>query len=1082
MPPTNSTREIHPAARARFAPSFVSTGQRFALNAIAVLALMAAGKPASAEYFTYQGQMQIQTIAGDVCSSLLSENTFNIVVYGRDDGPQRIDGYLYGDKIVHAHITGNGLNQLSLTFPGESASHAMRLRMTGEGSFAGELPAKSLVSALSFCKFSNAQIKFARIATRTREAYEQAANLFQSDARAVQAYVLGTQGKIKEALPALQEALTLKEKAYGAGHPQLLANYFLLAQIHEAEGSYPDELPLYRKAIAVCDQAYGPESPCAGVMLTYASGALLQNGNNGEAESSVRRALAICDKVLGPEAPVSGIGLNTLGAVLIYTGRYGEAEATLNRALAINKKSYGPENANVGISLNDLGALYRFTGQYGRAEAALRQALAIDEKALGHDGGLTILNRIVLAQILRVSGQYAAAEPLAREALATAEKVLGPERPDHPALSKALIALAEILRETGRYGEAEPLYRRALANSLKYLGPEHPDVATISMLLAKQLRATGRDAEASTLLIRAYRISHVSDNQMITWRVPGELMQLYGAGKSAKPTVAIFYGKEAVNDLQQLRGNLKGSANGAQEAFVSAAEVSSVYRTLADLLIADDRLSEAQQVLAMLKEQEFYDFTERSSDSSVHKTVATLNTPEKELDELSGKDVVLGKEYGALQAKFTKDHQLSPQEHERLNTLRKAMDAAQANFDARAAAIAKSANDPEAQKRRQHEINDYSRAFQGTLRDLGHDAVLAQYFILDDKVSILLTTPNVVIARDAVVKRDELNEQIRAYRKTLSNATQDPVPQASALYRLLVAPIADDLRQAGAKTLMLSLDDTLRYLPFAALYDGKHYLIENLAIVMVTEAVRDKLAKLPAANWTVWGLGVTKGGPGFAALPYVGMELNGIAGQKGILSGKVLLDTAFNEGSLRDGLDQAYPIIHIASHFQFTPGSMHDSFLLLGDGSRMTLAQIRTKLNFSSVDLLTLSACETALGDDSVAHHGIEVEGLGAIAQQAGAKAVLATLWPVADSSTALLMRKLYQAHKVDHLDKAEALREAQLALLRGTEQADGVLEGKRGLTRVGTAQTIGNFKSDPNAPFAHPFFWAPFILMGNWL
>ena len=80
MPPTNSTREIHPAARARFAPSFVSTRQRFALNAIAVLALMAAGKPASAEYFTYQGQMQIQTIAGDVCSSLMSENTFNIVV------------------------------------------------------------------------------------------------------------------------------------------------------------------------------------------------------------------------------------------------------------------------------------------------------------------------------------------------------------------------------------------------------------------------------------------------------------------------------------------------------------------------------------------------------------------------------------------------------------------------------------------------------------------------------------------------------------------------------------------------------------------------------------------------------------------------------------------------------------------------------------------------------------------------------------------------------------------------------------------------------------------------------------------
>ena len=117
---------------------------------------------------------------------------------------------------------------------------------------------------------------------------------------------------------------------------------------------------------------------------------------------------------------------------------------------------------------------------------------------------------------------------------------------------------------------------------------------------------------------------------------------------------------------------------------------------------------------------------------------------------------------------------------------------------------------------------------------------------------------------------------------------------------------------------------------------------------------------------------------------------------------------------------------------------MDDSFLLLGDGSRMTLAQIKTKLNFKNVELLTLSACETALGDDSTEHHGAEVEGLGAIAQQAGAKAVLATLWPVADASTATLMRALYQAHKDDHLDKADGLRQAQLALLSRFECGSG--------------------------------------------
>jgi CHAT domain-containing protein len=1048
----------------------------------ALLALLAAAAPAAADVVSYQGQLQFQPKAGDLCSAMSSESAFPISVYVRTDGPIRIDGYLLGDKIVHAHISGNSLDQLSITFPGDSPSQNIRLHPAGAGAFAGELQAKTIVAALSSCEYSRAQIRFARVGTLTQAAFEQASTVFQLDAATVQAYVQGRQGKVKDALVALQQALAAKEKAYAAGNPQLLPNYFLLASLHQAEGSYPEEVPLYRKALAVCDQAYGPDSPCAGLMLTYLSDALLRTDNISEAEPAARRALAIVDKVFGPEAPISGIGLNALGCALLYKGLYSEAEATLNRALALNTKAFGPESANVATSLHNLGLLYRLTGQYGRAEADLRQALAIDEKALGHDNPLTILTTLTLSQILCTAGQYAAAEPLARQALASAEKVLGPERADHPAMSLALVTLAEILRETGRYREAEPLYRRALANSLKYLGPDDRIVGAISMLLAKLLRATGRDGEAQALLLRAYRVAHVSDNQMIKWRVPAEMMQLYATGKLAKPTVAIFYGKEAVNVLQALRGNLKSSDREAQASFVGASEVSSVYRKLADLLIAADRLSEAQQVLAMLKEQEFYDFTDHASDSAVRKTSVTLSAPEKELEDLSGKDVSLGKEYGVLQEKYRKEHQLSAQEHERLDALRKEMDAAEATFETRAAGIAHDSSDPEAQKRRLQQINDYSRSFQGTLKDMGHDAVLAQYFMLDDKVSILLTTPNVVVAREAMIKREDLSEQIRAYRKTLSDPTQDPLPQARALYRLLMAPIAEDLRQAGAKTLMLSLDDTLRYLPFAALNDGKSYLIETLAIVMVTEAVRDKLGKAPNANWTVWGVGVTKGGADFSALPYVGVELNGIAGQKGILTGKVLLDSAFTESSLRDGLDQGYPIIHIASHFQFTPGSMDDSFLLLGDGNRMTLAQIKTKLNFNAVELLTLSACETALGDDSVAHHGIEVEGLGAIAQQAGAKAVLATLWPVADSSTAVLMRALYQAHKVDHLDKAEALRQAQLALLSGTAQTDGALKGERGLTRAGTAQAPGNFTVDPRAPFAHPFYWAPFILMGNWL
>jgi CHAT domain-containing protein len=161
---------------------------------------------------------------------------------------------------------------------------------------------------------------------------------------------------------------------------------------------------------------------------------------------------------------------------------------------------------------------------------------------------------------------------------------------------------------------------------------------------------------------------------------------------------------------------------------------------------------------------------------------------------------------------------------------------------------------------------------------------------------------------------------------------------------------------------------------------------------------------------------------------------------------------------------------------------MDDSFLLLGDGSHMTLADFKTKLNLNGVEMLTLSACQTAVGDDNASRHGVEVEGLGAIAQQSGAKAVLATLWPVADGSTALLMSTLYKAHKVDRLDKADALRQAQLTLLKGSAKVDPDAKSVRGLTRVSVAEGPANFTPDPGKPYAHPFYWAPFILMGNWL
>jgi CHAT domain-containing protein len=194
----------------------------------------------------------------------------------------------------------------------------------------------------------------------------------------------------------------------------------------------------------------------------------------------------------------------------------------------------------------------------------------------------------------------------------------------------------------------------------------------------------------------------------------------------------------------------------------------------------------------------------------------------------------------------------------------------------------------------------------------------------------------------------------------------------------------------------------------------------------------------------------------------------------------VLLDREFNESATKAALKQRYSLVHIASHFVFKP-SDKESFLLLGGNEHLTLDQVRISSTpfFDGVELLVLSACDTATGGGS---NGKEVESFAVLAQRQGAKAVMATLWPVADRSTQELMRRFYENRVTaggvlrERMTKAEALRQAQLALLRGQ------IKGQPSESRKAVADSnLREFKADPNALWSHPYYWAPFVLIGNW-
>ena len=221
---------------------------------------------------------------------------------------------------------------------------------------------------------------------------------------------------------------------------------------------------------------------------------------------------------------------------------------------------------------------------------------------------------------------------------------------------------------------------------------------------------------------------------------------------------------------------------------------------------------------------------------------------------------------------------------------------------------------------------------------------------------------------------------------------------------------------------------------------------------MYTSVTRAKLRDSVSAQWQVAGLGVTKAWPEFTALAGVKSEIASIVktNSGGLMPGESYLDEAFTATQLKAVSQRKFPLMHVASHFRFSPGTEVNSFLLLGDGQHLTIGDIRTQnYRFDNFDLLTLSACDTGLGGGRD-EQGKEIEGFGVIAQQQGAKSVLATLWQVSDQSTAMLMTDLYRRRQSDGLTKVEALRQSQIAL-------------------------------HSNSKYSHPFYWAPFILMGNW-
>ncbi|MGA2569240.1 MAG: CHAT domain-containing tetratricopeptide repeat protein [Terracidiphilus sp.] len=782
--------------------------------------------------------------------------------------------------------------------------------------------------------------------------------------------------------------------------------------------------------------------------------------------------------------------LNDMGPAYASLGQKQKALETYNQALNLWRETGSRQGE--AMTLNNIGRLYRDLGQHQTALDYYNQALPIWREVGNRNGEALALSDI--GRAYADLGQPATALEFAAQAL-------------------------PIFRETGS--------RRGEAMALNNMGRDHSDLneAQQAYDLDLQALAIWREVkdqrnEAQDLMTLAWAYSEMKQPEMSFAsalaalglakatgdpEVEGaiETSLLLGFRKQHRPEEAIFFGLKAVNSYEQIRKNLSGMSKDLQAGF--AQSKSADYRQLAELLVQAGRLGQAEQILDLLKEQELKDLVAGASSGAAAGAEPLKLSPAQQDAEAALPDL-------EQKARVIEESRLSYLQIQ-AKTARTADDEAQ--LKALDAAIQKEAAEihsvvfdkifPEldAQSAPGHAAGDSTKSLlQDSLAKLGPHVMGIRVLLGDEHAYAIVVTAasRKVIVLDAAPA--DLRAKVFEALKAVGSPSIDPRPQLNALYAMVVAPIEGELKtleaeagpQGSVPTLLWSLDDALRYVPIGALYDGSHYMVERFHNVLFTPESYGYMTDSPLQSGTApsaLAMGLSKSYAGLPALPGVIPELDSIVhdpadpASHGPMQGRLLPDEQFTLAALKSALGPGnnFSVVHIASHFVLIAGSGDEPFLLMGGdnagnakGFEWNLSAMENSpIAFRGTRLLTLSACSTA--KDYKSRNGFEMDSLGMVAQQKQAEAVLATLWDVNDLSTSRIMSDFYSRWvKNPAGGKAEALRQAQLAFLHGGAATPGGATG-RGFETVEQSTPTAN----AGLGYAHPYYWAPFVLIGNY-
>jgi CHAT domain-containing protein/tetratricopeptide (TPR) repeat protein len=893
---------------------------------------------------------------------------------------------------------------------------------------------------------------------------------------------LQLQAKYAEAEASLRQALAISRKVLGEEHRQTANNYSNLGMCLQAQAKYAEAEASLRQALAIFRMVQGEEHPDTAQAYNNVAFNVQSQGKHAEADAGFRKALAIFREVLGEEHDKTATCYNNVALNLNEQGKYAEADAGFRKALAIFRKVLGEDHPDTARAYNNVAGNLASQGKYAEAAEGFGKALAIFRKVLGEEHPDTARACNSVALNLKSQGKYAEAAEGFGNALAIFRKVLGEE---HPYTATGYNNVALVLDAQGKYAEAEDGHRNALAILRKVLGEEHPSTAQSYSNVARTLNAQGRYAEAEqfwTLAVSRFSRARqdIAASGLDRATITGERSPLPSLAavlaRSGKPATAWQRFEESLG-----RGTLDDlSARLRRPAAEQAKEAGFVARL--------SRLDQLIENAASINEPT----------SAQKKQREDLLTERRQLqDELDEFGRYLEKTYGSAASEAFD-----------LQMIQAALPADTALVGWLDLPGQPKAADP----------NGEHWAF--VLRSGGDPVVARLHGTGPNNAWNDADTGLPPELRSAVQSR---HGHWKPIAERLRKQRLDPIAShlaagqgLPAVKRLIVLP---STALAGVPVEVFAEGYAVSYALSGPLYAHLRHqpkLTSDGLLALADPVFERPRVEPPSRRGLEDGPGGSDDGT-WPPLPGTRIEAEALrqlfAGQPA----QMLSASQASEQRLYDlaqGGDLGkYRYLHFATHGTMDerfplrsaiilarddlpdPGAQLDAGLPVFDG-QLTAEEVLRQWHLNA-ELVTLSACQTALGRYE---RGEGFVGFAQALSLAGSRAVCLSLWKVDDTATALLMCRFYQnlLGKRDGLKapmpKAAALAEAK-AWLRGLSRAEavqrmaqlgnGAARGKNQpalplLPEATKVPGMGKSEMDKDAPYAHPYYWAAFVLTGD--